>query len=152
MSFMERWGESVDPGNTGNVDISAQHETCRCLPLVAARFVAVVIGLPVAWYKIIPHVPLPLFQAIALVIGGTLVYVALAYLINPQPDIENLGWAGGLIDHPWRYSDDINRTLLTAQCFLGPGRFIAESLLDVRELFKERQEAGVRDERLETRG
>jgi len=57
-----------------------------------------------------------------------------------------------LIDHPWRYSDDINRTLLTAQCFLGPGRFIAESLLDVRELFKERQEAGVRDERLETRG
>jgi len=140
MDFMERWGESVDPGKIGTIDISAEHETCRCRLLVLLRFLAVIIGVPIAWYKIVPHVPLPMFQAIVLVIGGTLVYVALSYLLNPAPDLDNIGIAGGLIDHPWRYSDDINRKLLLAQCVLGPGRFIAESVFDMHVLFEKRPE------------
>jgi len=149
MSFMEWWGEEVEPGKVGGVDLSGEHEACRCRPLVLVRFVAVVVGLPVFWYLVTPHVPLPAWQAVVLVVGGTLIYVAFSYLINPEPDLENLGVAGGLIDHPWRFSDDLNRLLLYAQCFLGPGRFVAESVLDVRELFRNDEDRSQQqDERL----
>jgi hypothetical protein len=95
MRFIEWWGESVDPGKVGSVDFSADHEPCRCRALVLARFLFVVIGLPVVWYLTVPHVPLPIWQAVVLVIGGTLIYVALSYLADPAPDLENLGPAGG---------------------------------------------------------
>ena len=146
MSFMEFWGERVDPGEVGKVEFGTEHEVCQCKPLVAARFVAVVVGLPVIWAFAIPHVPMPTLHAAMLVIGGTLIYVALAYLITPQPDMDNLGWAGGLIDHPWRYSDDLNRGLLGLAIVLGPGRFVAESVLDVGVLFRDKEEAVEEDD------
>jgi hypothetical protein len=65
-----------------------------------------------------------------LLIGGTLIYAAVGYLVRPEPNFDNTGIAGGLIDHPGRYSDDINRELIGANVLLGPGRFIAESLVD----------------------
>ncbi|MBN2474447.1 MAG: hypothetical protein JXB62_07550 [Pirellulales bacterium] len=136
MSFLEWWGESVDPGKVGTIDLSGEHEACQCRPLVWGRLLCIVIGLPVFWYLTVPRVPLPTWQSALLVIGGTLIYVAVAYLIHPQPDLKNIGPAAGMIDHPWRYSDDLNRLLLGVQCVLGPGRFIAESLLDALVLFR----------------
>ena len=141
MSFLEFWGERVDPGKVGTIDFSGEHEACQCRPLVLARFVFVVAALPVLWYLAIPRVPLPLWQAAGLVVGGTLMYVALSYLVNPQPDLENLGFLGGMVNDPTRRSDNQNRLLLNAQMLLGPGRFVAESLLDMRCFF-----AGGRDD------
>lgn len=130
MSFYEWWGESVDPGKVGKVGLATEHEACTCRPLVIARFLFVVIAVPVAWCLIVPYVPLPTVQAAVLVAGITLIYVAASYFIDPQPDTDNVGWAGGLIDHPWRYSDDLNRLLVMFRVLLGPGRFVAESILD----------------------
>ncbi len=136
MSFLEWWGEEVNPGKVGSIDLSGEHEACRCKPLVLARLLFVVIGLPVLWWLTVPLVPLPTWQAAAAVIGGTLIYIAVSYLIHPQPDLENLGPCAGMIDHPWQISDDLNRMLLGVQCVLGPGRFVAESVFDARELFR----------------
>jgi len=61
---------------------------------------------------------------------ATLIYLAIAYHVHPQPDMENIGWLGGLLDHPFRYSDDINRFLVFLVILLWPGRFIAESFVD----------------------
>ncbi len=41
-----------------------------------------------------------------------------------------LGWLGGLMDHPFRYSDDINRFPIFLMIRLWPGRLIAESMID----------------------
>jgi hypothetical protein len=137
MSFLEFWGERVDPGSVGTVAVGEEHEACQCRPLVWARFVFVVIGLPVLWFFAVPYVPLPTPQAWAAVVGGTLIYVALGYLVDPQPSMDNIGIAGGMIDHEWRYSDDVNRALLAAKVFLGPGRFVAESLADMMAVSKD---------------
>ena len=134
MGFYEYWGEEVDPGKVGKVELGTEHEACRCKPLVIARFLAVVIALPAIWTITIPLIPLPTWQAAAAVIGGTLIYVAVSYLVDPQPEMDNLGPAGGMIDHPWRYSDDVNRTIAGLAMILGPGRFIAETMLDCSTL------------------
>ncbi|HYW79345.1 MAG TPA: hypothetical protein VE890_07185 [Thermoguttaceae bacterium] len=140
MGFSDRWREGANPGNVGSIDLSGTHEACECRPLVFVRFLFVIIALPVAWVMAIPHVPLPLWQAAAAVIGGTLMYVALAYLINPQPDLENLGYLVGMVNDPCSYSDDQNRMLLQLQCVLGPGRFVAESLFDMKCFFQHDEE------------
>ncbi|MFZ5829084.1 MAG: hypothetical protein ACOY3P_03315 [Planctomycetota bacterium] len=138
MNFIEWWGESIDPGGQGHVAVGEEHEPCPYLWLVWLRFVFVVLALPALWIVAVTHVPLPLWQSVAVVLGGTLIYVAVSYLFDPQPDAENLGWAGGMVDNPMRISDDWNRGLLLVKILLGPGRFVAESLIDIRQAFRNR--------------
>jgi hypothetical protein len=57
-------------------------------------------------------------------------YLLAAYLIHPKPDTSNVGWLGGFIDHPFRYSDDINRALVFLLILLWPGRLVANGLVD----------------------
>lgn len=135
MSFYEWWAESSNPGPVGTVEFGGEeHERCRWKPLVWARFLFVAIGLPILWGVIVSMVPLPWYQATALVVGISLIYIALSYLIEVKPDMSNVGWGGGLVDDPFRYSDDINRQLMSVQCLLGPGRFVVESIVDWMEL------------------
>lgn len=52
------------------------------------------------------------------------IYLLLARLLSPRPDHGNMGWFGGLLDHPFRFSDDINRALLFFAVLLLPGKLI----------------------------
>lgn len=36
---------------------------------------------------------------------------------DQEPDYNNIGWLGGLIDHPFRFSNDINRNLIFIKSF-----------------------------------
>lgn len=137
MGLFLNYYHQVDPDDRyGTVDFSGEHEPCRCKPLVVARLLFVMVGLPVLWGVAIWQVPLPMWEAAALVIGGSLIYISVAYLVNPQPDLENLGFAFGTVDNPYRFSDNWNRMLLSLQFALGPGRFVAESVLDAWVLFQ----------------
>jgi hypothetical protein len=42
-----------------------------------------------------------------------------------------MGFLGGMFNDPTHYSDNVNRALWRAHCMLGPGRFIAETILDI---------------------
>jgi len=130
MSFMEWWGERTNPGNVGRVGISTDHAPCTSPGLVWARVLFLAAAVPTLWTLAAVNLPLPGWQAWAAVVGGTLIYAGAAYFVDPQPDMENIGWCGGLVDHPWRYSDDINRNLFGLQILLGPGRFLVESVAD----------------------
>ena len=121
----------------GSIDFSAEHNRCECKPLIWARLLAVVIGLPVAWVLLVPEVPLPAWQAVVVVVGGTLMYVAAAYLVDPQPNLEDAGPLAGVIDDPYTRSDEVARFMMGLKCLLGPGRFIAESVLDAGQLFRD---------------
>ena len=66
--------------------------------------------------------------AFAVVAG---IYLALGYTVHPDPDVSNLGWLGGLVNDPIHYTDNVNRQLLTLLVVLLPGRFLAESLVDM---------------------
>jgi hypothetical protein len=132
---MELFGEQYDPGQKGTVTISDGHITFRSKPLILIRAVVVIVLVSAVWWLSWPHLPLEGLQRGALMVGVTLIYVSLSYLIRPEPAFENMGWLGGLMDNPVRYSDDINRSLLTLRILLDPGRFVAVSLVDLPLLF-----------------
>lgn len=71
-------------------------------------------------------------------IGGviTLIYCIMGYFAVPDPDMDDLGWAGGLINNPFRISDNINRTLLFFRIALAPGKFLAETLVALHARYK----------------
>jgi hypothetical protein len=62
------------------------------------------------------------------------IYLAIAALITPAPDSSNLGWAGGLIDNPFRISDDFNRMLGVLLVVLIPGKIIIFAVATVVRL------------------
>jgi hypothetical protein len=49
-------------------------------------------------------------------------YLCLSYAVYPQPRYDNMGWGGGLIGNPFRYTDDLNRHLLFLKIILLPGK------------------------------
>ncbi len=64
-------------------------------------------------------------------VGAAIVYLCAGFALHPAPDDDNLGWGGGLLDNPLRYSDNANRLLLLFYLLLLPGRFVAEALVDL---------------------
>jgi hypothetical protein len=60
----------------------------------------------------------PMWQAVAITAGGMLAYTAIAFFVRPEANTDNVG-------------DGINKILWRAHCALGPGRFTAETLLDL---------------------
>jgi hypothetical protein len=43
----------------------------------------------------------------------------------------NLGWFGGRMDNPFRYSDDINRFMLFLKVLFIPGRLLGIGITDL---------------------
>ncbi|TDE17359.1 hypothetical protein [Dyadobacter psychrotolerans] len=56
-------------------------------------------------------------------------YVLVGHFVSAKPDHTNIGWLGGLVDNPFRISDDFNRWVLFTQIILLPGKLIAYSLV-----------------------
>ncbi|TWT30029.1 hypothetical protein [Blastopirellula retiformator] len=70
------------------------------------------------------------FSKLAIIVGVEMMYVAIAFLFVPRPNYNNVGFLGGLVNNPWKYSDNYNRSLRTWRILLGPGRFISSAILD----------------------
>lgn len=64
------------------------------------------------------------------------IYCFIGYRIIPKPDTSNVGLLGGLIDHPFRFSDDLNRFLVVFLVLMYPGRFISTTVLQMIGLIK----------------
>jgi hypothetical protein len=73
----------------------------------------------------------PLVQAVAITLGGMMVYTGVAFFFRPEPNTDNLGIGGGMMNDPFQSSDNVNRFLWKAHCVLGPGRFTAATFLDI---------------------
>jgi hypothetical protein len=150
VSLFEWIGESVDPGEVGTVRLDGPDERPpRSRLEVAVRLI--VSGLMLAGLVWLLHkfgLRRPDHWAIA--IGVTAAYLCLGYFVRPEPDWDNIGWLGGMMNHPFRYSDNINRTLLTFKILLWPGAFVSEAIVDAPILFgggEETRAAGRREKR-----
>lgn len=62
-------------------------------------------------------------------LGGLSLYVWVSYRVSAKPNYANLGWWGGLLDNPFRSSDNVNRWLLYLQWLLVPGKLMAYSFV-----------------------
>ena len=96
------------------------------LPLRVALSGAALVG----FFYLTSGLTSDLTERVALVFG-VLAYLAAGYWIRPRPEYSNLGIAGTPIDHPFRWSDDANRILVFLLVLFWPGRFIAETGVDI---------------------
>src|SRR5436190_4306393 len=133
-SLFEVQGQSSLPHKSGTVEINTEYHTEKkpvWLVLLKLLGVAamVAVGAAIAMPTLL-ELKFPLWQAVAITLGGMMVYTGIAFFFRPEPNTDNLGWGGGMMNDPFQYSDNVNRFLWRAHCVLGPGRFTAETLLD----------------------
>jgi hypothetical protein len=116
----------LDDGDYGHVELGGgPAPPDPKYTLLKVAFAAVIVG-GAAWLAVKNQVPMTDPR----VLGGLAAYLLVAWLIRPQPDTSNLGWLGGLVNNPFRVSDDWNRFLLFVAIVLGPGRVVTEALED----------------------
>ncbi|MBI1246533.1 hypothetical protein GC197_01665 [bacterium] len=135
MSMYEFWSESGNPGSMGCIDINTDHIAQRSVWVVMFKvFVATIMTAGLFW---VPYHFLPIYFPITgwHVIGTptilVLLYLGISFFVIPRPDTDNLGWMGGMANDPFKYTDDWNRSLVSLNHTLAPGRFIAGTILDV---------------------
>ncbi len=135
VDWFEVVGERADPKTVGKVRLNTFYET-RKKPgwLILLKLLGLVAMTVVGFLLLMPLIPLPLWQSMAIVSGVILIYVGIAFFVRPEPNGDNLGWFGGMMNDPLHFSDNLNRALWNAHCLLGPGRFIAETILDCSTL------------------
>lgn len=132
--YSEYAHEHAARDEVGSIEINDQYVTRRkpawlvLLKLCGlAAMVAVAVGIA---YPSLRQV-LPELQSCAVIAGVILIYSGLAFFFRPEPNTDNLGYCGGHCNDPTKISDNINRGLLDLHFALGPGRYAAETLLDV---------------------
>jgi len=105
MGLFEWFGELFNPGPVGEVDASSQLLFEDGIKKGWAVFF-MILGLAVFGFFI-----WLIFKADS-ILSSTLLfifYLLLAFFLTPRPDTTNTGWFGGLINDPFRISDDANR-------------------------------------------
>jgi hypothetical protein len=120
---------------TGTVQINTEyHTTKKPLWLIALKLLGVAAMVAVGAAIAVPtllEIGRPLWEAIAITAGAMCVYTGIAFFFRPEPNTDNMGWGGGMGNDPFQSSDNVNRFLWKLSCCLGPGRFTAETFLDV---------------------
>ena len=132
--MLEWFGERFNPGDVGEVTFGGGEISKREKAVVVIRLIVALTMLG-GWFWLLAN-PFGVESLKWWAISGalTIMYLVIAWHVRPEPDMDNLGWGGGLFDHPFRWSDDFNRTLLWLRILLWPGLFTAESLLDAPTL------------------
>jgi hypothetical protein len=138
MGWLEWLGESMDPRSWGSVTFGVPHDNDDVdgpsVPGVIIRFAVAAGVLTTTYYLLFAYV-LPLtWKAFGITFAILLVYLLTSCLVRPEPEMDNLGWLGGLMDDPFHYSDDTSRFLLFHLIVLWPGRFLAGALVGLVRL------------------
>lgn len=121
----------------GSIEVNTQYVPQRSFAVVLFKAIVslAMVGGFGYWMFTWSFLPQHLLPRLAIILGVEMIYVALAFFIVPRPDYDNMGFLGGLINNPWRYSDNYNRSLRDWNVLLGPGRFISSTLLDCAAMF-----------------
>jgi hypothetical protein len=133
-SRLELQGQSSMLHKTGTVEINTEFRTSKkpvwwVLLKLACVAAMMAFGAAIALPTLLEF-DFPLWQAAAITAVGMLLYTGIAFFCRPEANTDNLGWCGGMMNDPFQASDNVNRYLWKAHCLLGPGRFMAETLLD----------------------
>jgi hypothetical protein len=64
------------------------------------------------------------------------IYLVASYLVTPKADLSNMGWFGGLLNNPFRISDNYNRFLFFSSVILLPGKLVVYAIQAIYKLAK----------------
>ena len=129
----------LEPGPVGTLETGKRKREPREQSDIVARFAIAVVLLGVWLFFILTN--LRPGSSILIRILATAIYLMISYAVHPEADTSNLGWFGGLVNNPFRFSDNINRFLVFLKIILWPGRFVSESLVDMARSFRLRRRA-----------
>ena len=138
VDFYEIVGQNPNLDKHGSIEINDEHSAGdNPLWLLILRWFGVATLIAIVGFLAMPLLlqVLPTAQAIIVAIGVILIYLGMAFFLRPEPNTDNMGWLGGFANDPSQYSDNINRELWNLHCLLGPGRFIATTVLDTFAYF-----------------
>lgn len=136
MGIIEWLGESYTPGPVGTVDGPLRQRVARTRGALILRSLGALMFLGLVLAAVVESSGPPTLRTVATTAVLLTAYSLLGYFARPKPDMDNVGLAGGLVDHPFRYSDDLNRTLLFVEVLLFPGQLLAETALDLLRLVR----------------
>jgi hypothetical protein len=122
-----------EPGPVGTVEGGARKRETRSRTEIVVRFVLAAVLLAL-WLNFLLGNLRP-GSSILVRLSVTAIYLLIAYAVHPVADTSNLGWFGGLMNNPFRFSDNINRLLVFLMIFLWPGRLVSESFVDMARAF-----------------
>jgi hypothetical protein len=134
MGLIEILFEKRNPGSIGSVQKNNQPIRHVGMPLLILKLLvslAIISGL--FYFTVWNSMSIKSIIAFIVIL---LVYCVIGYNVIPKPDTSNVGLLGGLFDHPFRYSDDLNRMLIMLFIVLYPGRFISTTAVQIMRLFK----------------
>ena len=133
MSLLEWLLEPANPGPVGTVKVNTSDPDDDVDPpkkwLIWVAIAAGLILAGICIYGVFYNAADVGTETVLLKLGCLMVYMLISHFVNAVPDYTNVGWLGGLIDHPFRISDDYNRLLLFTQALLLPGKLMAYSLI-----------------------
>lgn len=127
--LFEMIGEALDPGDQGSLAVTSPELRWRPgVWVVLHTAVALMVLGTFGFFLVVWTWP-----AWGWTVGwsiGLVLYLLMAHYFVPTPDMGNLGWFGGILDNPFRWSDDWNRLLIFLWIVLIPGRFVTIGLRD----------------------
>lgn len=133
MSLLEFLGETIQPGKTGTIDVNKGKKEKGIGVLILKTILSIVIVVGLYYLIFGKSFQIKEFLAFAFVI---VIYSIISYFVLPKPEYSNLGWFGGLIDNPFKISDDVNRMLIFIRVLLIPGRLISSTFVSWIQLLK----------------
>lgn len=133
MGLFEIIGEAIRPGKIGTFTINQGEKDERIGMLVAKTILS--IAMVSASYYLIFGMSFDLKEC-SVYIAILAVYSICGYFLSAKPDYSNIGWFGGLIDNPFKISDDVNRMIVLFMVILIPGRLISTTVVSWIHLLK----------------
>lgn len=138
MGILEIIGELINPGPVGKVDLNDNDYDIR-QKLIPIRFIIslIIIGI-IEYLFVFQKDYLNNFSELLKVNAFLIFYLLIASIIRVRPDYDNLGWVPFLINNPFRFSDNINRFLVTLNLLFTPGKFISKSIVGFFRYLKDK--------------
>lgn len=138
MGLFEILFERKNPGSVGSIEKNKhqnEHNEHINVPILIIRMLLSLFIIYILLYlAVLNNYSLPRLIIFTILL---FLYCFISYKYIPRPDNSNVGLLGGLFDHPFRYSDDINRMLIGLLILLYPGRFISTTFVQIILLFKQ---------------
>lgn len=128
MSLFEWFSESYNPGPTGRIRTAFDKRGGK--PLKRIWVILIILGgQGLFWGALYAYTQQNGWDDFLYFLIGVFIYLILTFLLEPEPDDRNVGWLGGLVDNPFRISDDFNRFLYFLIVLLLPGKLVSYSFL-----------------------
>lgn len=122
------WLWKAIPVTTNNTEttshLSVMPRQRRLSILLTALLALACLITPIIWQALQTHSSLDAILIAVFVWCIEAIYLFLAHYLILEPDMDNLGWFGGLMNDPFQFADNQNRIILFVKSILLPGRII----------------------------